>query len=72
MVCRHCHVELAPNELDHIEDHPELCCDCFDLSCGQDLDSLNAERAEKGRPPISEPWPGRDREGNKEKETHEQ
>lgn len=34
------------------EDHPGLCCDCFDLSVGMSLDDINVERAAKGKPPL--------------------
>jgi hypothetical protein len=40
-------------DLKHQDDHPDCCCDCFDLSM---LEQLNAERAEKGKPPL-ELWP---------------
>jgi hypothetical protein len=48
-----------PFECNHIEEHVGLCCDCFDLSHGMPLEALNARRAEKGRPPITRPWPWR-------------
>lgn len=39
--------------------HPNLCCDCFDLSHGIPLTYLNKERAAKGRKPLTKPWPER-------------
>lgn len=52
MACTHCGGTTSET---HDEDHPGLCCDCFDLSLGMPMDQLNAERAEKGRPPVR-PW----------------
>jgi hypothetical protein len=51
-VCRHC----GEADVRHPDDHPGLCCDCFDLSCGMPVAALNAERAAKGKPPLP-PWP---------------
>lgn len=39
------------------EEHPGLCCDCFDLSWGMPLADVNAERVKTGRPPIEKPHP---------------
>ena len=59
--CKHCRVMIWD---EHFRiDHPELCCDCFDLSCGMSLADLNRERAAAGRPPIERPWPGRRADG---------
>lgn len=43
-VCRNC------NEagMRHQDEHDGLCCDCFDLSCGQQLELINEERAQRG------------------------
>jgi hypothetical protein len=35
--------------------HKDLCCDCHNLSCGKPADQINAERAAKGKAPISVP-----------------
>lgn len=48
-LCRHCGDTPIRH---HEEDHPGLCCDCFDLECGKDLDKLNAERARQGKLPV--------------------
>lgn len=56
MRCNHCELE---SELRHQDEHPGLCCDCLDLSCGMELWRINAERASKGLPPITKPWPAR-------------
>ena len=53
--CTHCGEQLPPNAAAHIDEHPGLCCDCFDLSVGIGLEALNAERAAKGKPPLK-PW----------------
>lgn len=51
--CRHC----SGTEMKHQDEHPGLCCDCFDLSFFPEaLDQLNEERAAKGKSPM-EPWP---------------
>ena len=64
MICKHCEVEIwsecyTPEIGEY--DHPGYCCDCFDLSWFHDapgcLDQLNQERAAKGVPPITKPWP---------------
>lgn len=47
--CKHCE---EPLECEHGEEHPQYCCDCFDLSCGMPLDLLNRERAAKGKDPL--------------------
>lgn len=52
--CSHCNYETL---LNHQLDHPDLCCDCFDLSCGMDIQAINSERARRVRPPIQRPWP---------------
>ena len=52
MICAHCDVEIWTTH----RDHEGLCCDCFDLSCGQPIEQLNQERKEAGRPPIVKPW----------------
>jgi hypothetical protein len=54
--CNHCGFVLM---LKHQDEHEGLCCDCFDLSWGMPLEQLNAERAGKGLPPITKPWPKR-------------
>ena len=46
--CRHC----GTRDLAHRDEHPDLCCDCFDLAVGMPLDLLNKERAAKGLPPL--------------------
>jgi len=52
VTCSHC----GTTELKHPDDHPGLCCDCFDLSWGMPLEQLNKEREGKGLPPILKPW----------------
>jgi hypothetical protein len=48
--CRNCN---EPIEADHATDeHPGLCCDCFD-SLFFGLEAVNAERAAKGKKPIA-------------------
>lgn len=59
--CTHCSLELS--EIAHPNEHPEQCCDCFDLSFGMSLSAINEERAAKGRPPIASPYPGRNAKG---------
>ena len=54
VACRHCGVA----EPLHQDEHPRLCCDCFDLSLGMPVDALNRERATRGDPPLP-PWPRR-------------
>lgn len=49
MTCNRCGDTVA-----HPETHPGLCCDCFDLSWGVSLAKLNAERVQRGAPPL--PW----------------
>jgi hypothetical protein len=53
MICKHCQEEI---ETDHKDNHPGLCCDCFDLSLGMPLALLNRERKGKGLPPLKA-WP---------------
>lgn len=55
--CESCQEYLTETEAAHVEEHPDLCCDCFDLSLGMPLKTLNAERATKGRNPLG-PWKG--------------
>lgn len=50
MTCSHCHDEITSPHA--AEEHPDLCCDCFDLSCGEPVDQVNAERAGKGKAPV--------------------
>lgn len=52
--CRHC----GERPIQHPDEHPNLCCDCFDLSLGMPVTAVNAERAAKGKPPVA-PWPAR-------------
>jgi hypothetical protein len=56
--CAHCGFT---DEMKHQDEHPGLCCGCLDLSCGMPLEQLNVERAGKGWPPITKPWPVRSR-----------
>lgn len=51
--CTHCEEWYA---LEHHGEHPGLCCDCFDLSCGMPLEQLNKERKAKGLKPIEKEW----------------
>lgn len=51
--CKHCLFTVA---LKHQDEHAGLCCDCLDLSCGMPLEDINAERADKGQPPITRHW----------------
>lgn len=51
LACEHCGTHDL-EELDHQGEHPGLCCDCFDLSCGQSLANVNEKRAEFGLPPL--------------------
>jgi hypothetical protein len=51
--CAHCG---SRNSLRHQDEHPGLCCDCFDLSWGMPLAQINAERAARDRPPITREW----------------
>lgn len=37
----------------HPEDHPKLCCDCYDAWLGMPLEKINAERAAKGKVPLT-------------------
>lgn len=55
MNCTHCR---EPITCGHIDEHPGLCCDCFDLSVGMPLAALNRERAQRGAPLIRHEWPG--------------
>jgi hypothetical protein len=56
--CSHCRLDLTgtPDE-EHNDEHPGLCCECLDLSCGMPLEDINEERFLQGRPPIARPWP---------------
>ena len=54
LMCRHCEDGIAN---DHPYEHPGLCCDCYDLSFGASLDSINKEREAKGKKPITKEWP---------------
>ncbi len=38
----------------HQAEHPTLCCDCYDLSWGVPLETINDERRQKGKQPIKE------------------
>lgn len=49
--CKHCELDL---DCVHQREHPDLCCDCYDLSWGMSLDAINKEREAKGKPPIKE------------------
>lgn len=51
--CRHCDLEIMGDRCEH----PDLCCDCYDLSWGVSLTEVNRERSRRGRPAITEPWP---------------
>ena len=51
--CSHCEFQYS---IEHEDEHPGLCCDCMDLSCGHPLESLNEERAARGEPPITKEW----------------
>jgi hypothetical protein len=64
--CKHCGDPVAADERSHWAEgygHEGVCCDCMDLQYGMPLDALNAERAAKGRAPITKPWPGLDESG---------
>jgi hypothetical protein len=61
MNCIHCQ---DPINIDHNDNHPGLCCDCFDLSCGMPLQQLNKERAASGKEPVAA-WTGRNAAGEK-------
>lgn len=50
MICRVCR-----DEVEHPDEHRDLCCDCFDVSCGMPLDSINEERAARGATPLETP-----------------
>lgn len=56
--CTICKVEHEPCVTKGVYDHPDLCCECFDLSWFHDqpnvLDTLNRERADAGRPPLTQ------------------
>lgn len=52
--CKHCGENL---DSAHQEDHPGICCDCFDMSFGMPLAEINKGRAVKGKPPLTKPWP---------------
>ncbi len=56
ILCTHCNEPLSNGEISHGHEHPGLCCNCFDLSCGMPIELLNKERAATGRPPIAKPW----------------
>jgi hypothetical protein len=49
VTCAHCKQEFR-NE--HPDDHPDECCDCFDLHCGKPLEQINERRVERGLAPI--------------------
>lgn len=59
--CFHCNDEVSARirEVHWAEtpSHRGLCCDCFDLSFGMELDKINVERAKRGRDPILVPYP---------------
>jgi hypothetical protein len=59
--CHNCG-DPIPAEEQH-DTHVGRCCDCEDLACGMPLASINRERAEKGKKPITRPWPGKDEHG---------
>lgn len=59
--CTHC----GWGPLEHQDEHSGLCCDCFDLSFGQPLDSNNEDRIREGKPAIDKVWPGLDENGNR-------
>lgn len=59
--CRHC----SWSKLEHQDEHEGLCCDCYDMSWGMPLSSVNEERRRDGKPEITKPYPGLDAEGNK-------
>ena len=50
MECKNC----GEDPIEHQEEHPELCCDCYDLQFGMSLDRLNVERKMKGKPPLEQ------------------
>lgn len=39
--------------IQHPEDHPGECCDCFDVGCGMPLAQVNEERSAKGVWPLA-------------------
>jgi hypothetical protein len=43
--CTHCRERFINK---HPADHPDECCDCFDLHCGKPLGLINARRTEQG------------------------
>lgn len=47
--CKDC----GETALEHQDEHPWRCCDCFDLACGMPIESLNKERLAKGKPPLA-------------------
>lgn len=49
MTCSHCRHDFVNL---HPDDHPDQCCDCFDLHNGKPLDLINERRAERGQTPI--------------------
>lgn len=61
--CQHCNDDIDAETLTHWTEglrgdgygHNGLCCDCYDLTCGMSLHTLNQERAEKGKAPLR-PW----------------
>ncbi len=59
--CSHCKDAF---DCDHLNEHPGLCCECLDLSCGKPLDLVNEDRKKAGRPPVR-PWPGRGVDGKR-------
>jgi len=52
--CKHCGFDYENN---HNWEHPELCCDCYDLSWGRSLKDVNLYRKNRGELPIAKEWP---------------
>lgn len=55
--CAHCNEAIDSKAEAHAAEgygHEELCCDCFDLSCGKPRELINERRAERGKAPIQE------------------
>jgi len=51
--CKHCMFII---DCDHVSEHKDLCCDCYDLSWGMSLAAINKERAAKGKPLLTKEW----------------
>jgi hypothetical protein len=50
MTCKNCKIERWDT---HPEEHPDECCDCFDLGWfPEGYAQINAKRIAAGRPPL--------------------